>query len=270
VRRAAACAAVRAGGGALTLRCAAPRSRWDADTGTAVLTRGVAAGAEVMNCYGAKSSGSLLLHFGFAPWRNDADTVVLRVAATFPATDAGAGAAAALRARGRKQHLFAQLADGRMALPCTLRAAQPLPPRLLAAARVCCMTGAEAAAAGADAAPALAGPVSAANEAAARECVPPSSRLCLPSADTRAELRALLLSLRRYIASLLQRRVAALLGGQSRDAWAARVAAARAADALRCGRRGDEVAVTPAGAAVAYRDSLLQVLLAALAAATAT
>ena len=142
-----------------------PRATYTADT------RFVSkAGEEVMSCYGAKDSGSLLLRYGFVPWRNAAEAVPLRVAAAFPPPPPGEpqGTAAAERARGRKQHLFAQLAAGGMALVATLRCAPaPLPAQLLAAARVCCMTAAEAAAARGDVAGALAGPVGADNERAA-------------------------------------------------------------------------------------------------------
>ncbi len=72
-----------------------------------------------------------------------------------------------------------------------------------------------------------------------------------------------------YIEQLLQRRVAALLRGTSADAWTAHVAAARAADALPCGRQGAQVAVTPSGAAVACRDAALQLLRDALTAVAA-
>ncbi len=68
---------------------------------------------------------------------------------------------------------------------------------------------------------------------------------------------------------LLGRRVAALLRGETQEAWAARVASARAADALPCGRLHAEIAVTQAGATVAYRAGTLLVLQEALAAARA-
>jgi hypothetical protein len=110
----------------------------------------------------------MLLHFGFVPWEDAHDAVPLRVAAAFPESDVAG--AAALRSRGRKQHLFAQLARGRLALECVLRHA-PLPSLLLAAARVCCMTAAEAAAAAADVSAAMAGPISVPNERAALKCV---------------------------------------------------------------------------------------------------
>jgi len=130
------------------------------------------AGEQVFNCYGAKDSGAWLLHFGFAPWRNPAEAVQLRLAAAFPdeVDDHSVNANAAERARGRKQRLFAELGQGRLALVVTLRR-DALPPLLLAAARVCCMSGAEAAATAGDAAAALAGPISAGNERAALGCV---------------------------------------------------------------------------------------------------
>ena len=74
--------------------------------------------------------------------------------------------------------------------------------------------------------------------------------------------------LRRYIGELVSRRIAALLRGDTREAWAASVAAARAADALQCSADGVPCAVTQAGAVVAYRDGTLRVLLAAQAAAS--
>lgn len=124
----------------------------------------------MFNCYGAKDSGAWLLHFGFAPWRNPAEAVQLRLAATFPDEGDDHGANAAERMRGRKQRLFAELGQGRLALVVTLRR-DALPPLLLAAARVCCMSGEEAAAAAGDAAAALAGPISGGNECAALRCV---------------------------------------------------------------------------------------------------
>jgi hypothetical protein len=205
--------------------------RWDAPKGTAVLKRGIKAGEQVYNCYGAKDSGAWLLHFGFAPWLNPAEAVTLRLAATFPDDGGAASEAAAERARGRKQRLFAELGDGHLALACTLRRS-PLPPLLLAAARVCCMSPQEAAAAGGDASAVLAGPVSAANERAACS----------------------------YVKDLLARRIAALLSGETAAAWTTRVVSARAKDAIRCGRDGTEIAVTRAGAAIAYRNGLLDVL----------
>jgi len=196
-----------------------------------VLKRSIRAGEQVFNCYGAKDSGAWLLHFGFAPWSNPAEAVTLRLAATFPDDGGAASEAAAERARGRKQRLFAVLGDGRLALTCTLRRG-PLPPLLLAAARICCMSPQEAAAAGGSASAVLAGPVSAANERAACS----------------------------YIKDLLARRIAGLLSGETAAAWATRVAAARAKDAIRCGRDGTEIAVTRASAAIAYRNGLLDVL----------
>ena len=209
------------------------------------------AGEQVFNCYGAKDTGAWLLHFGFAPWHNPAEAVPLRLAAAFPDCGDAASEAAAERARGRKQRLFAELGDGRLALVCTLRRG-PLPPLLLAAARVCCMSPQEAAAAAGDASPALAGPVSAANERAALRCVAPSCETC----------RSALTPLRTcsYVQDLLARRISGLLRGESASAWAARAAAARAKDAVRCGRDGTEIAVTRAGAAVAYRNGVLDVL----------
>ena len=218
--------------------------RWDATAGVAVLKRAIKAGEQMYNCYGAKDTGSWLLHFGFAPWHNPAETVALRLAATFPDDTSAASEAAAQRTRGRKQRLFAELAGGRLgALVCTLRRG-PLPPLLLAVARVCCMSAQEVAAAAGDASGALAGPISMTNERAALT----------------------------YISELLARRIAALLRGDSAAAWAQRVAAARAKDAVRCSSDGasGEIAVTRAGAAVAYRNGLLDVLqLAAHAAQTA-
>jgi hypothetical protein len=76
------------------------------------------------------------------------------------------------------------------------------------------------------------------------------------------------LHLGRYIGDLVSRRIASLLCGDTREAWAARVAAARAADALQCSAGGAPCAVTQAGAVVAYRDGTLGVLLAAQAAAS--
>ena len=210
------------------------RRRWDATAGVAVLKRFIKAGEQIYNCYGAKDTGTWLLHFGFAPWHNPAEAVTLRLAATFPDDTSAASEAAAERARGRKQRLFAELAGGRLgALVCTLRRG-PLPPLLLAVARVCCMSAQEVAAAAGDASGALAGPVSAANERAALT----------------------------YINELLARRIAGLLRGDSAAVWAQRVAAARAKDAVWCRRGSDsaEVAVTRSGAAVAYRNGLLDVL----------
>jgi len=63
-----------------------------------------------------------------------------------------------------------------------------------------------------------------------------------------------------YVRDLLARRIAALLRGESAAEWAARVAEARAADALRCGSEGTEIAVTRVGASVAYRNGILDVL----------
>ena len=63
-----------------------------------------------------------------------------------------------------------------------------------------------------------------------------------------------------YVRDLLRRRQAALLRGEAADAFAARVAAAHAADALPCGRAGALVAVTRAGATAAYRAAVLRVL----------
>ena len=63
-----------------------------------------------------------------------------------------------------------------------------------------------------------------------------------------------------YVKELLARRIASLLSGESAAAWVARVAAARAKDTVRCGREGTEIAVTRAGAAVAYRNGVLDVL----------
>ena len=133
------------------------------------------------NCYGSKDTGAWLLHFGFAPWHNPAEAVSLRLAATFPDCNDVVSEAAAERARGRKQRLFAELGNGRLALVCTLRRG-PLPPELLACARICCMTAAEAAAAGGDISAALAGPISAANERAALRCADRAVRCltCLP------------------------------------------------------------------------------------------
>ena len=94
------------------------------------------------------------------------------------------------------------------------------------------MSAQEVAAAAGDASGALAGPLSAANEQAALK----------------------------YIQELLARRITGLLRGDSAATWAQRVAAARAKDAIRCSRDGAEIAVTRAGAALAYRNGLLDVL----------
>jgi len=202
-----------------------------------VAARPVAAGQQLLGCYGGKSGASLLLHFGFCQWDPPAPLarLPLRIGAVFPDADDA-------RARAAKAALFRALSGCGLALEVELRGAAPLPPRLLAAARVCALTPAEAAAA-----EGVCALTTAAEAAAGRG----------REGDPGLEKRALAV-----VAGLLQRRREQLLCGAGAAEWGARAAAARAADCVAV--RGAEFAVTPAGAAAAYREGALRLLDAAL------
>lgn len=185
-------------------------------------------GCQVFGCYGAKAAASLLLHYGFCPWTPvPGEAVPLRVGATFQ----GPADAAT---RERKAALFSALAGGggRLALEVQLTADAPLPPLLLAAARVCCMTSSEASTCDASAVAAHT-PVSSSNEAAARA----------------------------FLAQLIGRRIMQLVQGTD-TSWEARVQEARSED---CVGEGDAAcAVTPQGASIAYKAAAVRVLRLAL------
>ena len=109
------------------------------DDGRVVMRRPVEAGAQIFGCYGVrKTSGQLLTSFGFCDWSGIAE-VPLRVGAQFAETCD----AATMR---RRQALFRAVSGGELTFEITLRDGEPLPERLLQAARVCCLTTLEAAA----------------------------------------------------------------------------------------------------------------------------
>ena len=172
--------------------------RWDSATCAAFAARPIARDAEVLSCYGAKSTASFALHFGFAPWDCGSDAITLRLASVFPDSDPPA-------LRQTKQRLFSALAGGHTAA-CRLAAGEPLPGLALALAR-CCVLGTREAKV-ASAASLAAGAVTPIVEAAARL----------------------------HLLALLQRRSEAVLQGATPEAFVAQVAAARQAEAVACSR----------------------------------
>ena len=138
-----------------------------------IMTRPVKQGAQIWSSYGAKSTCTWLLDYGFVLEGNEEhDCVAIRIAAILPDSSQ--------KTRAQKMKLFAQLAEGKASLEVTLTDAAPLPDIMLEAATVCRLTAAEAAAY--------------------------STRTASVSASTRAAALAML-------QQLLERRIAAIIAG---------------------------------------------------------
>ena len=109
----------------------------EADGTRLVMRRCVAESAEIFGCYGVrKSPGQLLSSYGFLDWDGAAE-VPLRVGAQFEACDA-----ATMR---KRQGMFRAVSGGELTFEVILRENQPLPEKLMEAARVCCLTSPKAA-----------------------------------------------------------------------------------------------------------------------------
>jgi hypothetical protein len=201
--------------------------RWEPATCTMVMTRPVAAGAQIWLSYGHKTSAAWLSDYGFVPWDNGPhDAVCLRMGAVFSAdTDAPS--------RRNKLKLWAQLTQSSaLSLDCTLTHATPLPRQLLMAAHVCCLTPTQA--------------------ASTRQL----SEALLPSAAAAAAS---------MISQLLQRRIDALYAGAGgKESYSEQLHEVQSLDCVSAGLDGScPCAVSPSGASAAYRESCRRILLAA-------